>query len=172
MSWGWLLLLGGVVLVVVGYSLRRPAMPPVANDFDLGLLGPIAASVYLNELTSRQLQHELSQLAFVSRTAQQLWGSMSLAEREELGRNQITLWADPDYQVRTKEALQEMREIDPELFDQAGRSVSAQETMRQTEKRGEIDELVREALALKEVDPEGFEQIMAALHAKAAEADT
>lgn len=172
MSWGWVLLIGGLVLLVVGYRMRRPAERPVASDFDLGLLGPIAASAYLNELTPRQLQDELSQFAFVSRTARQLWDSMSPAELEELGRNQITLWADPDYQVRTKQALKEMREIDPELFDQAERSVSAQETMRQTEKQGEIDQLVREALALKEIDPEGFEQIMAAIHAKAAEADT
>lgn len=178
MSWGWVLIVGGLLFAWIGFNMRRQAKRNLAaieeqGHFELGLLGPLAASLVLNDLTPEQLERELSKIGLISRSARRRWEAMSGADRDELGCNQIKLWADPRFQTQTQQFVEEMRGIDPHLVDEAERLVRAEDAVSRAERaNGPLDPLTRDLLALKEIDPEGYEQAVQALHAKAAEAGT
>lgn len=134
-------------------------------DFDLGLLSPTLFDLSSGLITREQADQVVDQLTPRHPSAVKMWYGMSEEERSELGEKAILLFADPIFQAQQSARIQEVKLIDPELFAQAEHAAQQMKNppVGQEEPTDEMDDFFRDLLKLKEVDPEGFEQVLAAL---------
>ena len=178
MDTGLALLVGGGILVWFGFSMQRKAKLRLGrmaveaqeqHNIDLGTLGPIAAMMLVGKLTAEQADREVNLSAVMRPSLRALWGSMTVADREDLGRNMILAYADPAFAGKQAKLVEELKSADPVLWQRAERAVQARDKVHQAEQqRGPLDPFERDMIQLSVIDPEGYQELMIKLKEKAA----
>lgn len=124
------------------------------REFDLGILYPVLGEWASGIKTREQADDEMRRSSHSS--AAGLWFTMSEDERVKLGKRAVQLANDPKFVRKQSELMAAI--ATPTLVAEKAEGGSA-----------DNGDLVADMLLLKEVDPQGYQQLMEKLRKKAAE---
>ncbi len=76
----------------------------------LGILGPIAGELLAGRMTRSKADAEVRKSEFLAPGVTSSWANMSASERDELGKNMLKLYQDPDFVSRVQNRLAPLSE--------------------------------------------------------------